>query len=539
MPKSKQSGKPLVRKSDTPIPSETEYLTSLITTPDKYDPKFLLAMASQVDNPDGFCCFYQLMHGKHMPDQARPWVEQMYKDHKEGKGTVVEAFRGSTKTTTMVTFAAFRIGHEPQKANLIIQLSDDRAKENASKVADIIENHPYWKVVFPHVVPDTTKAWGANGYEVKRIDMVYEEWRRINSERQDPTFLGSGYTGGIIGMHPDGFLLIDDILDEGNTSSDRMLAGVMKIVTDTIFPMTVMGTWSLFIGTPWTKNDVLAYVKATGEFGICRTPVYALDENGKDEFEGQKVTLAWPEWFSTEELRKRKALNGSIGFARMYLLDLEAAANQVFKWHSYPHSMIDTAHWQMVGGADPAGSHDPMINKEGKLDEFALAYVAKIPGGGAVLVDGVVGHFSQAEAEGFIVRAQNGLFPMNWQTCAIEMDGRGMEFFQVVYRNPTMKLLPVKTGGKSKHVRWETNLGAWLESGRIKISDEETPFLNKTRQQLNDYPLTKHDDCISALWVVSQAIPDVLVAPNVDENSPWARMGREKEPNPFTEVGNW
>ena len=67
----------------------------------------------------------------------------MYEAREEGKGVVIEAFRGSTKTTTLtIAFTAFRIGKEPQKANLLIQVGDDTASDTTQQIADIIENNP-------------------------------------------------------------------------------------------------------------------------------------------------------------------------------------------------------------------------------------------------------------------------------------------------------------------------------------------------------------------------------------------------------------
>jgi hypothetical protein len=214
------------------------------------------------DDPYGFADFYFVIHGKRMPRHAFcEWVIPMYwasgkisteevaryyskypdyqyiiDDIKEQfddvgqtpRGIVVEAFRGSTKTTTVTaTFCAFRIGHEPHKSNLIIQVGDDSAAKNTQTIAGMIENNKGWKDVFPHVVPDRELGWGAGGYEVKVIvdiytgeEVDYSVWRSMNSKRIDPTLLGVGYKSRqLIGKHPSGLLVIDDIHDENNTSS--------------------------------------------------------------------------------------------------------------------------------------------------------------------------------------------------------------------------------------------------------------------------------------------------------------------------------
>ncbi|MHC4687082.1 MAG: hypothetical protein ACYTEW_22655, partial [Planctomycetota bacterium] len=86
-----------------------------------------------LDNALGFDAFYSVIHDSPLPRHAFKWIEEIYAAREDSnKGLVIEAFRGSTKTTTMLTFVAFRIGLEPTKANLIIQVSDDSAKKNAA-----------------------------------------------------------------------------------------------------------------------------------------------------------------------------------------------------------------------------------------------------------------------------------------------------------------------------------------------------------------------------------------------------------------------
>src|SRR3989304_475921 len=153
-------------------------------------------LARQSDSPAGFAAFYEVITGEKLPAHTQRWVEELYavKNAGEKKGIVIEAFRGSTKTTTLtILFTAYRIGKEPQRANLLIQVGDDIAADNTAQVADLIANNAGWKLVFPSVEPDRERGWGAGGYEVKRTDVSYSEWRQLNAQRKDPTLVGVGY----------------------------------------------------------------------------------------------------------------------------------------------------------------------------------------------------------------------------------------------------------------------------------------------------------------------------------------------------------
>ena len=480
-----------------------------------------LAMAE--DSPDSFAAFYELVFGTRPPKFVlEEWIKPLYEARENGKGVVIEAFRGSTKTTTLtIAFTAYRIGKEPHKANLLVQVGDDIAGDNTQQIADIIENNPAFKVIFPGVEPDRQRGWGAGGYEVKRTDIPYEQWRDYNAKRKDPTLLGVGYKSrSIIGKHPDGVLVVDDIHDENNTVSERELANVRRILTGTIFPTLSDETWKVFVGTPWVENDALHYAANTGEFNHVETPVYRED------------IYTWPDKFGEKEVDRQRNLAGSIEFARMFMLDLSASKNKIFKYMTYPASEI-RFNWVVVAGVDYAGTMSVVKNKLGDNDYFAIAYVAKLPGGGAVVVDGVLEHCTQAEAEMFVKRGQE-MYP-NYLNAVVEGDGKGEDFIQVLRRNPSMKVLPMKTGGKGKDIRLVRQMAPWLESGMVRISDAETPFLSELRKELDMYPLSRHDDALDAVYWALRGMPDVLQLPRENLILPEYAV-KKKKGNPFAEV---
>lgn len=496
-----------------------------------------LAEIAKSFTPEGYKQFYHLVFGNVIPDHTYRWVEELYKAVQDNKyGVVIEAFRGSTKTTTLtIGFTAFFIGHHPDTSNLLIQVGDDIAQDNAKAIADIIENNPGWLLVFPHVRPDRDKGWGAGGYEVKRIDIPYDEWRRICAKRKDPTLVGVGYKSReIIGKHPTGLLLLDDIHDENNTSSDRELENTRKILTGTVFPTRTKDTWATIgVGTPWVENDALQLMKSTGNYENSRTPVMTPDEESNDWFELQRVRYTWKSRYSEDDCGAIKRDSGQVEFARMYLLDLTAAANRVFRYQTYPSSEIRPG-WFMVGGTDYAGSGDAVKNKSGKGDYFAIAYVAKLPGGGAVVTDGVLDRCTQAQAEQYMNRAQE-IF-LNWIGNVVEGDGKGEEFIQVIKRNPKLKIIPMKTGGKGKNERLVVQMSPWLESGMVRVSDADTPFLLELRRELNNFPLVDNDDALDALYWALRGMPDVLVMPDASEGLPGLKRKR-KTANPFLSFG--
>lgn len=484
------------------------------------------------DGPEGFGQFYRLVFGRELPRHAREeWLPAIYEAKGEGKGTVIEAFRGSTKTTTLtIAWVAFNIGHHPEHSNLLIQVGDDIARDNTQQIADIIAYNEGWRMAFPHVRPDRQAGWSSTGYDVKRTDMDYADWRRLCTQMKgkDPTFVGLGYRSrAVIGKHPTGVLLVDDIHDENNTRSARELETVRKILMGTILPTVTPETWQVFVGTPWTLNDVLAYLKSTGRFRAVRTPIMRSDSQVAEKSEGREVedsrlsdhkttgqfdywTPVWPERFPLKEIEKLRRVTGEVEFARMFLLDLEAASGVHLRreWlKEYPHEKIDPQ-WPVVMGVDYASTADQLVG--GRRDYFAVAIGRALPGGaGVVLVDGFRGHVSQGGAEEKLKQLAEE-YPTT-QLIGVEAVGKGEEFFYLMLRTSRLPVRAVRPGRQSKGERFEIGMAPLFEIGRAWVADAETSFLQVFKEEWVRWPHGEHDDTLdAAYWMLYVGAPHMV-----------------------------
>ena len=473
-------------------------------------------LARVLDDEEGFGHFFWCVFGKELPAHAKEWVQDIYAAKAAGKGKVTEAFRGSAKTTIVtIGFTLFRIGHNPERANLLVQVGDDIAEINTGQMADIVEHNPGWRLCFPHIVPDKALGWSSTGYEVMDTRMPYPEWRKLNAGRKDPTLIGLGYrSASLIGKRPDGVLVVDDINDINNTESPKESAGTLRVLTSTIFPARTPGTWTIFIGTPWTNNDVLAYVKATGEFVCSKTPI--LDASGRS---------VWPDRFTEESIESQRRVSGSVEFARMYLLDLTAAAGAHLKreWlHRYPAEKID-AGWPCYFGVDYASSADKL--KPGDRDYFAIAIGRALPGGGIVVVDGYRDRVSQGEAEQKLKALAEVYRPL---LIGVENVGKGEEFYGLMLRTSNLPLMPCHTGRRSKGERLEKQMAPLFEYSRAWVTDAETPFVKAFVDEWVEWPNGDHDDTLDAVyWMCNIAQGHLMPAAEAGGFEHRKRMSQE------------
>ncbi|MEK6256557.1 MAG: hypothetical protein N2C13_04465 [Chloroflexota bacterium] len=459
--------------------------------------------ARMSDDAEGFAYFYQLLFKRRLPKHAmEEWIRPFYIATAAGRGMLIEAFRGSAKTTTLTTaLTAFKIGHYPHNSNLLIQVSDEIAKHNAHNIADLIMHNPGWKQVFPHVVPDAAAGWSKDGYQVKRDDMNYAEWRRLcaSTKGKDVTLVGLGYrSSAVIGKHPTGLLVIDDIHDENNTRSAVELRNTLQIFKGTILPTITKETQIIIVGTPWTETDILSFAKTSEEFVQARTEV----ERGSQP--------VWPDQFPKAVIEKQRRLVGDVEFARMYMLDLKAAAGVHLKreWlHTYPIEKIDPS-WPVVMGVDYASVADQL--KGGKRDYYTVAVGRVLPGGaGVVLVDGYRGKVSQGEAEEQL-KMMWSLYPTT-QLSGVEAVGKGEEFYNLLLRSSSMPIVPYHPGGKTKGQRFERGMSPLFQFNRVWIANVDTAFIRAFREEWLSWPYGEHDDTLDAVyWMLRAGVPHLI-----------------------------
>ena len=486
----------------------------------------------RTDCPEAFELYFELLFDRPFPPHARKWIRQLYDAHSKRKGYLEEAFRFSWKTTVLtVAFLSYRIGLEPNKTHLIVQVKDENAEGTAAKVRDIIATNPIFKLVFPNVMPDEKRGWANRGYFVKPRDAAYGseeygEWLRTVGT--DPTFVGYGVTSSsIIGKHPNGCLIVDDIHDENNTASTAELNSIVDILKGTIYPTMALGiTWVIFVGTPWVRGDALDYSKQTGFFISDKTPLYT-DIMGVRHY-------SWPELYGPEEVEAFRGLYGPVQFARMCLCDITATEGLELhrEWLSeWKHDNLRFT-YQIWAGIDWASLRNP---NQTNRDFFAMAIGVELPGGGLVIFDGVYERCTTAEA---VVRmkAKREQYP-TMVAIGFETLGKGEEVFTTLIQTSNLPLIPQGVGNKSKPYRYGQVLAPAFQSGRIFLSDAPNPFVIAFKNEWVEFPVGDHDDALDAVFQLAKvAIGPLLRDADKDASDYAHRLASSKIPSPYAHM---
>lgn len=463
------------------------------------------------DTPEGFHVFYETTRNRPLPSHAvKDWVPTLYglREHTQHVRLINESFRGSTKSATFTeAFTAYQMGLHPHRSNLFVQASDDSAEMAAGNVADTITKNPMWKLYFPTVVPDEDKGWGQKGRWIQdKADSGFAQKRDRN-----PSLIGASFNAAIVvGKHPTGVFILDDINDDKNTESDRLNQAVNRVLTDTLFPMLEDTQWGIFNQTPWSRKDALALVKDTGVWHHMFTPVmrpcaestpgaqFVMIEKDGNVLYSTWAILTWPEKFGPDVIAKKYKEQGAKGFARMYLLDLTAMEGIHLKreWlNYYPHMEIDP-NWPVYAGMDYASTADMVKGKD--PDYTAIAISCVHPSGNRILLDGYRGRLTQGEAE-LKLKAIAMTYPQ-LEGIGLELEGTGKEFYNTMIRYSDLPMIPMTTKGRSKGYRFERVMGPHFEFGRVWMSDRRTSFGEAFVDEFVNYPEGEHDDTLDAVY---------------------------------------
>lgn len=544
--------------------------------------------ARENDTPDGYAHFFWCCTRKELPYHALyAYIVPMYFAHgrltrealkeyyarKEARdyqfiydeikeasvpkiGVVIQASRELIKTTAVtIYFTAFRIGHEPHRANLLVQVGDDIAKDNTAAIARIVDEFQGWKACFPHVVPDRDKGWGDKGYEVKRTDVDANEWNKQNATRKDPTLLGVGYSShALIGKHPDGVFAVDDIHDEKNTASIKEMEEVLRIVESVMGYAFTAEAWVFYIGTPWVDGDTLDYIQKTGEYLYVKIPAYMEVVDGKFQYpeqwseEGQKVYMWAEERGEAWVRRKMNTTRNLREFYRMILLNLTSAGERTYNYQTFPHGEIRADKWLMTVGVDPNAVVKGITGKG--ISHFAMCKVFETPYNTGVIGGGYIKKtdIEQGEKELSTLARTHP----NFKAASVERNGQGILFTAMASRNAGLKIIPhlvSELGHGNKETRQYEFLSGLLSNGILLVSDEEgnsddANFLRVLRSYLQRFPNLSPDDAeldaADALCMAVLEIPKLwtrvhtnIAAANI------APRASQRQPSPTSALGKY
>jgi len=466
----------------------------------------------------------------YLPDHSLEAVVCFYYALRNGyKSFAYEAFRGGLKSTVFtLAMNAYRLGNYPHKEVIVGQANDSKAHENTEFVSSLIADSPAFAIFFPGIVPDPSKGWGANGYEIKDKLRPYGLWRKLRTKV--PTLLGAGYkSAAILGEHPRLHGMLDDVSTFKNTRFAREKDALVKTVEKEIRPAFDKVDIQIDVFTPWAQNDPGDIQKKKKSTLHLRHPVYKLDRDGK-----LTTTPQWNEVWPADKIEELRGEMPPAEFAQAMLCDIEAAQGQHLKkdwlW-LYPHEEIDPE-WRRILAIDYAsvGKKAETVDR----DYFAIGQFALHPNRFLILETGFYGHVLAAEAQEMALNWGERL-GAKLLLMAIERQGKGEDFYNWMLLNAPFRVTGPTPGNKDKAWRFEYEMAPVFRSGKARISDSTLdPFLLEAVNQwlAFDGLDTYFDDILDTMYYGVKAAKN-LIKPSRGDRRVDPKQRRPKQVNPI------
>lgn len=477
--------------------------------------------------PDSFLAFYTFIQDKPAPAHViEEWVPRFFENERLDRKTMLMAARGLTKTTFGLMLAAYKIGFQPAGSVYLVFADDTYAKRASAALRRIISGDK-WSIIFPNVVPDTDRAWGAEASWVKDTNYEYGIWEQMTPDTMNPTIMCVGYKARIRGVHPSLLVWVDDVHNEDNALSDRELQRVKSFAhVELAFVMQPHFPPELWTGTPFHEEDVYSDLI---NFGYDHILTPAARHNGLPAWPGEPV---WPKGLPAERIEDAyKRDGGGPNFRREVLCDVTSMDASEMPFVSYPQTDVKSV-WPVWAGVDFATVPEPGARMKHR-SHAAIAWVTRTPQGQLVLIGGEVNQWTQGEVDEAMIRTQNRF--KNFQFFAFDAQGKGeifLESFQL--RHPDINVIPIPPSSKAKGQRIFDELSPHLRTGEFMCSDDEdSPYLRGFRNFCRRYPNVPHK--AAKAW-------DIMDGTYMAFKAAQGEIGRKPKkklpPNPFKFFGS-
>ena len=285
--------------------------------------------------------FVQYVYGFEPARHHKIWCDTLSNELLSDKHIILVAPFGHAKTMYVQAFITWMIGRDPSHRFLYAARVAQMARRNSISMRAIIGASERYKEIFPTVQRDPNRAWTQLEWNV----------RCGHKDQKNPTFLGSGCEGPVLGIRCDDVIL-DDICSMENMSTDDSRKNVRDWVEHTCLPRATHGR-AISISTRWHEEDIVMLFEEIEQSNPGKVHFCVMEALGywekiqgialEDDTKGSPL---WPEWVPLAELLALRRKDER-AFELMYQGRATIAGGDVFKMDKFrrynpeTHSPLD------------------------------------------------------------------------------------------------------------------------------------------------------------------------------------------------------
>ena len=407
----------------------------------------------------------------------------------------IQIFRGGAKTTKLRAFTARRIAYGNSRTILYVGLSQDKAIPSVNWIAQQVENNRRFAEVF----------------RLRKGSKWTDTHREIVSELtgQRVNIIPYGITGSIRGVNIDDWrpdlIIVDDVINEENSATEDQRVKIDRLIYGALYQSLTPRTESpdaklVMLQTPLNREDTSTVALGDNSWKSARFGCWSKET---EDLADDEKESAWPNRFTTEELRKEKRdhlkQNRASVFTREMECKLTSAETTSFhaNWLKFYDLPPNRNQMQVIAAIDPVPPPSELqIQKGLKGKDYETLSVMGTYDNKFYLLDYIKnrGHEPSWTTSEFF-RLSLKWKPTFWvvETIAYQktlewilrkaMREAGIYFAINEFRE-----------NRSKFNRIVDAFAGPASNGALVISKEHTDFI----QQFNEYPDVTHDDVIDA-----------------------------------------
>lgn len=374
-------------------------------------------------------------------------------------------------------FPAFYLGRNTKKKMITTSCTAELATDFSRKVRNLIQSEE-----FKRIFPDSPIS-----LDSRRADRFY---------MKDGGGVHSAGVGGLITGFGGNVLISDDaIKDRQDALSETIMGSLWSWYRSAFSTRALPGNTSIIVvQTRWSEIDLIARLKELSDQGLGEKfeviNIPALDKDGESY---------WPEWWSKEDMHRRRQTLGETEFQALYMGNPTPAEGVFFKrddiqiTDDYPEGVYYI-------------SSDLAASKDGDKTVHTVGCLTK--GGQLVIVDGWVG---KAEPDVWIKKLV-GLVKKYKPRRLLQEKGpiwRSVcNYLTASLRDAGVfsKFEEMSCHGK-KEEKAQAMQGAFVD-GKCVLYD--TPFCHELLEELVTFPNGKYDDMTDSAGMLVRELGDKL-----------------------------
>jgi predicted phage terminase large subunit-like protein len=391
---------------------------------------------------------------------------------------------GHAKSTWLsLILPPWYLGNHPDQSLLFFTSSDTMARQFGGTVKATLEANEAHAAVFTgqSCRPDPARGWSTDGLYL----------RGVLPGSKDPSYRALGYGAAVVGARAHGIILDDPLTQEQARSPVEQLKA-RQYYDLTIDSRLHPDGWVLAIMTRWHDSDLAAHLASKAEWDVLSLP--ALDDDDH---------ALWPERFSVDWLKNKRAEIGGAQFAAIYLNDPRALGGLVFKesaWFRPFPADLDRSQLTVVQFWDTA------FSDRQTADYSACCTLGIHPDGRMFILELFRARLTPADLETAML-ARIAL----WKPSAVGIEEAA--FRQAVTADIVSRL----AGRASARIQAIKPAGdkvarAYLPAGRgeagLLYADRDAPWFPALEAEALGFPLSSHDDQVDALSGAAQMAVD-------------------------------